>query len=141
MLRRRRPLLRTAAVGGVAYAAGSHMARKSAEQSQMEAQQNAQIADLQQQQDMQQQAAAAPPVYQQPAPPAYQQPVAPPPAYQQPAPPAYQQPLAPPAAAEPSSSMEPDTLEQLKRLGELRDAKVLTDAEFEAAKQKILSQL
>ncbi len=112
MLRRRRPLLRTAAVGGVAYAAGSHMASKSAEQAQMEAQQNAQIADLQQQQ-----AAAAPPVYQQPA--------------------------APPAAAapEPSSNMEPDTLEQLKRLGELRDSKVLTDAEFEAAKQKILSNL
>ena len=112
MLRRRRPLLRTAAVGGVAYAAGSHMASKSAEQAQMEAQQNAQIADLQQQQ-----AAAAPP--------------------------AYQQPVAPPAATapEPSSNMEPDTLEQLKRLGELRDSKVLTDAEFEAAKQKILSNL
>jgi dethiobiotin synthetase len=112
MLRRRRPLLRTAAVGGVAYAAGSHMASKSAEQAQMEAQQNAQIADLQQQQ-----AAAAPPVY--------------------------QQPVAPPAAAapEPSSNMEPDTLEQLKRLGELRDSKVLTEAEFEAAKQKILGNL
>jgi hypothetical protein len=126
---RRRPLLRTAAVGGVAYAAGSHAARKSAEQAQMDAQQNAQIADLQQQQ------AAAPPVYQQPvAPPAYQQPVAPP---------VYQQPAAPPAdaAPEPSSNIEPDTLEQLKRLGELRDSKVLTDAEFEAAKQKILSNL
>ena len=111
MLRRRRPLLRTAVVGGVAYAAGSHVATKSAEQSQMEAQQNAQIADLQQQ------AAAAPPVY--------QQPVAPPVA----------------AAPEPSSNMEPDTLEQLKRLGELRDSNVLTEAEFEAAKQKILGNL
>jgi hypothetical protein len=120
MLRRRRPLLRTAAVGGVAYAAGSHMASKSAEQAQMEAQQNAQIADLQQQQ-----AAAAPPVAAAPAPPVYQQPVAPPAA----------------AAPEPSSNMEPDTLEQLKRLGELRDSKVLTEAEFEAAKQKILSNL
>jgi dethiobiotin synthetase len=118
MLRRRRPLLRTAAVGGVAYAAGSHMASKSAEQAQMEAQQNAQIADLQQQQ-----AAAAPPVAAAPAPPVYQQPVAPPAA----------------AALEPSSNTEPDTLEQLKRLGELRDSKVLTEAEFEAAKQKILS--
>jgi hypothetical protein len=51
--------------------------------------------------------------------------------------------VAPPAAAapEPSSNMEPDTLEQLKRLGELRDSKVLTDAEFEAAKQKILGNL
>ncbi len=120
MLRRRRPLLRTAAVGGVAYAAGSHMASKSAEQAQMEAQQNAQIADLQQQQ-----AAADPPVAAAPAPPVYQQPVAPPAA----------------AAPEPSSNMEPDTLEQLKRLGELRDSKVLTEAEFEAAKQKILGNL
>ena len=111
MFIRRRPLLRTAVVGGVAYAAGSHVATKSAEQSQMEAQQNAQIADLQQQ------AAAAPPVY--------------------------QQPVASPAAAapEPSSNMGPDTLEQLKRLGELRDSKVLTEAEFEAAKRKILGNL
>jgi hypothetical protein len=44
---------------GVAYVAGSHVARKSAEQAQQEAEQNAQIADLQQQQ----QAAAAPPTY------------------------------------------------------------------------------
>jgi Short C-terminal domain len=125
-IRRRRPLLRAAAVGGVAYAAGHHVATKSAEQSSMDAQQNAQMADLQQQQDMMQQQPAAPPVYQQPA-----------------APPVYQQPAAPPEAAAPesSSSMEPDTLEQLKRLGELRDSKVLTDAEFEAAKQKILGQL
>src|SRR5579864_6795342 len=120
MFRRRRPLLRTAAVGGVAYAAGSHVARKSAEQSQMEAQQNAQITDLQQQQ-----AATAPPAAAAPAPPVYQQPVAPPAA----------------AAPEPSSNMEPDTLEQLKQLGELRDSKVLTEAEFEAAKQKILGNL
>jgi hypothetical protein len=71
---RRRPILRTAAIGGVAYAAGSHAAAKSAQQTQMEAEQNAQIAELQ------------------------QQPVAPPPAA------ASQQPVAPPpaAASEPS---------------------------------------
>jgi hypothetical protein len=51
MLRRRvvgRALVRTAAVGGVAYAAGHHVAAKSAQQQQMDAQQNAQISDLQQ---------------------------------------------------------------------------------------------
>ncbi|TME05766.1 MAG: SHOCT domain-containing protein [Chloroflexi bacterium] len=94
------------------------MATKSAAQQQQEAEQNAQIADLQQQQDMQQQAAQ--PVYQQPAPP--------PPVYQQPAPP-------PPA---PSTGMTDDSIAQLKQLGELHESGVLTDAEFVAAKQKIL---
>ena len=125
MFRRRvigRRLVRTAAVGGVAYAAGHHVATKSAEQQQTDAQQNAQISDLQQQQDTQQQAAQ--PVYQQPAPP--------PPVYQQPAPP-------PPAAAPaPSTGLTDDSIAQLKQLGELHESGVLTDAEFEAAKQKIL---
>ena len=48
-----------------------------------------------------------------------------------PAPAQYQE--APPAA--PSTD---DKLAQLKQLGELRDAGVLTDAEFEAQKGKIL---
>jgi len=119
MFVRRRPLLRAAAVGGVAYAAGHHSATKSAEQSYTDAQQSAQIADLQQQQ-------APPPVYQQP-----------------PAQPMYQQPPASPevAAPEPSGSSAPDTLAQLKQLGELHDSGVLTDAEFEATKKKILGQL
>ncbi len=39
-----------------------------------------------------------------------------------------------PAAAEPA----PDPLEQLKQLGELKASGVLTDAEFEAQKAKIL---
>src|SRR2546423_13665395 len=76
MLRRRvvgRAVVRTAAVGGVAYAAGHHVATKSAQQTQMDAQQNAQIDDLQQQQAAGQ-AAPAQPVYQQPPPPMYQQP-------------------------------------------------------------------
>jgi hypothetical protein len=47
---------------------------------------------------------------------------------------AYQQ--APPAAAAPSTD---DKLEQLKQLGELKTAGVLTDAEFEAQKAKILA--
>lgn len=48
-----RAMVRTAAVGGVAYAAGSHSAKKSAQQQQMEAQQNAQIQELQNQQQQQ----------------------------------------------------------------------------------------
>jgi putative oligomerization/nucleic acid binding protein len=111
MFRRRRPLLRAAAVGGVAYAAGHHVATKSAEQQYTDAQQNAQIADLQQQQ-------APPPTYQQPAPP--------PPVYQQPA----------PQAA--STGLTNDQIAQLKQLGALHESGVLTDAEFGAAKQKIL---
>ncbi len=63
---------------------------------------------------MQQQAAAAPPYYQQPAPP-------------------------PPATAPaPSTGLTTDDIAQLKQLGELHESGVLTDAEFEAAKQKIL---
>ena len=118
---RRRPLLRAAAVGGVAYVAGHHVAKKSAEQQYTEAQQNAQIADLQQQQAMQLQ--PPPATYQQPV---YQQPVPPPPVYQQPA----------PQAA--STGITNDQIAQLKQLGALHESGVLTDAEFGAAKQKIL---
>lgn len=121
---RRRPILRTAAIGGVAYAAGSHTAARSAEQAQMEAAQNAQITDLQQQQAALQQPVAPSPAT------AYQQPTEPPPV----APP-------PTAAPEPSSSATPGTLEQLRLLGELHASNVLTDEEFETAKRKILNQL
>lgn len=51
--------------------------------------------------------------------------------------PVYQQ--APPPAPAPAGTSEPDTLAQLKQLGELRDAGVLTEAEFEAQKAKILA--
>lgn len=44
----------------------------------------------------------------------------------------------PPTAAAPAAS-NPDLLGQLKQLGELRDAGVLTDAEFEAQKAKLLA--
>jgi hypothetical protein len=54
-------------------------------------------------------------------------------AYQEQAPP---QPAAPAAPAAPSTD---DKLEQLKQLGELKTAGVLTDAEFEAQKAKILA--
>jgi membrane protease subunit (stomatin/prohibitin family) len=42
----------------------------------------------------------------------------------------------PPQAAAPA---EEDPLEQLKKLGELKEAGILTDAEFEAQKAKILA--
>jgi hypothetical protein len=125
MLRRRvvgRAVVRTAAVGGVAYAAGHHSATKSAEQAQMDAQQNAQLEDLQQQQYAAQ-AAPAQPVYQQPPPP--------PPMYQQPAPQA--------AAPAQPGGMTTEKMEQLKQLGQLRESGILTDAEFDAEKQKILN--
>jgi len=109
------------AVGGVAYAAGHHSGTKSAEQQYTDEQQNAQIADMQQQQAMQQQ--APPPTYQQPV---YQQPAPPPPTYQQPAP------------AAKAAGLTDENFAQLKQLGALHESGVLTDAEFEAAKQKIL---
>ena len=48
----------------------------------------------------------------------------------------YQQQAPPAAPAGPSTD---DKLEQLKQLGELKTAGVLTDAEFEAQKAKILA--
>ena len=50
MFRRRRPLLRAAAVGGGAYMAGKRRAQNQADQAQYEDEQNARISDLEQQQ-------------------------------------------------------------------------------------------
>ena len=61
MMRRRRPLLRAAAVGGTAYAVGRHQGRNAEAGDQQEADQNAQIADLQAQQQQAPAAYAAPP--------------------------------------------------------------------------------
>jgi hypothetical protein len=47
----------------------------------------------------------------------------------------YEQPPPPPAAP---AQAQADPIEQLKQLGELRDSGVLTEAEFEAQKAKIL---
>ena len=64
---------------------------------------------------------------------AQQEPAPPPPQqYQEPPPPAY----APPP---PPADDGPDMLDQLQKLGELRDAGVLTEAEFAAQKAKILA--
>jgi hypothetical protein len=49
-----------------------------------------------------------------------------------------QQDEAPPAAAAPQGGDMDDKLAQLKQLGELKTAGVLTDAEFEVQKDKIL---
>lgn len=96
MFRRRRPLLRAAVVGGGAYMAGKHMARKQDDEYAGEAEQNQRLSDLESQQ---QPAAAAP------------------------------------APAAPASSA---TIDQLKQLSELHQQGVLTDAEFTAAKAKLL---
>jgi hypothetical protein len=122
MLRRRRPLLRAAAVGGGAYIAGKHMANKANDQAAYESQQDQRISDLESQQQYQQ----APPDYQQQQ---YQQA---PPQYQQP-PPQYQQ--APPPAA---PAAAPSVYDQLSQLATLHDQGALTDDEFTAAKAKLL---
>lgn len=86
--------MRAAVVGGTAYYAG----KKGAENAQREADQNAQIADLQAQQQNEQQAA-------------------PPPS---------------------SGGMSEDSMNKLKELADLHTQGILTDAEFEVQKQKIL---
>jgi hypothetical protein len=55
---------------------------------------------------------------------------------------AYAEQTAPPPAGAPAAPAAPttsDRLEQLKSLGELKQSGVLTDAEFEAQKAKILA--
>jgi len=101
---RRRPLMRAAVVGGTAYYAG----KKVSQSRQQTADQNAQIADLQQQQyDQQQQ----------------QQ-------YQQ------QQ-----AAAAPAAPSRDQQMEELTKLKQLLDQGVLTQAEFDVQKTKILQSM
>ena len=97
MRMRRRPLLGAAVVGGVAYHAG----KKGQQGRDQEADQNAQIADLQAQQQ-QQQSQQAPPA----------------------------------AAAAPAA--EEDPMAKLTQLKGLLDQGVLTQAEFDFQKTKIL---
>ena len=97
---RRRPLLGAAVVGGVAYHAG----KKRNQAAQQEADQNAQIADLQNQQQQ----------------------------------PQYQQ-APPPAAAAPAA--EEDPMAKLTQLKGLLDQGVLTQAEFDFQKTKILQSM
>jgi hypothetical protein len=64
MMRRRRPLLRAAAVGGASYMAGKHVAQRRADQEYQDAAQDQRINDLEQQSSY----AAPPPAYAAPAP-------------------------------------------------------------------------
>ena len=96
---RRRPLMRAAVVGGTAYYAG----KKVSQGRQAEADQNAQIADLQAQQQYQ-----AQPQY---------------------------------AAPAPAAATQEDPVEKLKQLKGLLDQGVLTQAEFDLEKQKILQNM
>lgn len=112
-----RGVARTAVVAGTATAVSNRVSRRQA----------GRWAEQEQQEYYQQQ--APPPQYQQP-----------PPVYQEP-PPAPAQVVAvvqPPAGA----AEEPDMsarLAQLQQLGELKAQGILTDAEFEAQKQRILN--
>jgi membrane protease subunit (stomatin/prohibitin family) len=99
MRMRRRPLLGAAVVGGVAYHAG----KKGQQGRDQEADQNAQIADLQAQQQQQQ----APP----------------------------------PAAAAPAPAADEDPMAKLTQLKSLLDQGVLTQAEFDFQKTKILQSM
>ena len=105
---RRRPLARAAVVGGAAYYAG----KKGAEASAREADQEARLQEVEAQQ-----------AYGQP-PPAY---AAPPPSYAPPAP-----------APSGGGGMSAEAMEQLQKLADLHTQGILTDAEFEVQKQKIL---
>jgi putative oligomerization/nucleic acid binding protein len=95
MMRRRRPIMRAAMVGGTAYAVGKHAQRGQSQ----EAEQEARLEYLEAQQQY------APP---------------------------------PQAQAAPAGGMSDTAIEQLTKLGQLHEQGVLTDAEFEAQKQKIL---
>jgi membrane protease subunit (stomatin/prohibitin family) len=94
---RRRPLMRAAVVGGTAAAVGHHYGKKSAEKQQAEADQDAQIDELQEEQAQ-----------------------------------------APAAAEAPSSE---DSIAKLQQLKGLLDSGVLTQAEFDFQKQKILQTM
>ncbi len=61
MFMRRRPLLRAAAVGGGAYLAGKHVARRQTDQEYLESDQDARISALEQQQTAAQAPAPPPP--------------------------------------------------------------------------------
>ena len=113
-----RGVARTAVVAGTATAVSNRVSRRQA----------GRWADQEQQQAYEQ--PPPPAAYQQPV---YQEPPAAAGAYQQPV---YQEPPAPAAAPEGDDMSE--KLAQLQQLGELKAQGILTDAEFEAQKRKIL---
>ncbi len=145
---RRRPLLRAAAVGGAGYLAGKSAANKAQQMNSLEGQ----VQDLQAAQAATPEATPAPTGYPPgyPPAPAYPpqpgMPGGPPPMYAAPyaSPSAYppQQTMPaespPPAASAPAPAPAADRLTQLKQLGELHQAGVLTDEEFQNEKQRIM---
>lgn len=110
-MRRRRPLMRAAMVGGAGYMAG----KKIEQGREADAYRDQQIEDLQMQNAQLQQAQMQQGQMQQAAPP----------------PP-------PPAAAPAAPGISSNTIEQLKQLGELHEQGILTDEEFAAQKQALL---
>ena len=110
MMRRRRPLLRAAAVGGGAYMAGKARARNQAEREAYDADQDARISDLEAQQAQQGQGY-----------------------------PQQDYPQQPPPQQPPPQDGGPSMLDQLNSLTELHNSGALTDEEFSAAKAKLLS--
>jgi hypothetical protein len=133
--RRGSPLLGTAIVGGAAYAAG-RSAQREATRGQSQEQRLTQL-EQQQGPGTSQQGMSPPQQGYQSAPQQmYQQP--PPPQPQMPQQTAPAQPAGAEYQAAPASELAPDKLTQLKTLGELRTSGVLTEAEFEAEKQRLL---
>jgi len=120
-----RGIARTAAIAGTATAVSNRVSRRQANRWAAKDQQ-AQEEQYQEEPPQQQYAQQPPPQYAQPQ---YAQPqYAPAPQY-----------AAPPAEAPAAAPLSTDDmLEQLKKLGELKEAGVLTDAEFQASKAKIL---
>ncbi|HEY3149861.1 MAG TPA: SHOCT domain-containing protein [Dongiaceae bacterium] len=121
-------MARTAVVAGTATAVSNRVSRRQADRWQTQAD-----ADAYQQQ----QAYGAPPPQYQQAPPQYQQapPAPPPPAAAPPPVVVVQQPAAEAAAPMDTSAK----LAQLQQLGDLKAQGILTEAEFEAQKAKILA--
>ncbi len=109
-------MARTAVVAGTATAVSNRVSRRQVNRWQQKADAQA----------YEQQPAQEQPQHQQPPPQQYQQPQ-----YQQPQ---YQ----PPHPQPPAPAAEPNMIDELKRLAELKDQGILSDAEFTAAKSKLL---
>ena len=122
MMRRRRPLLRAAAVGGGAYMAGKAHARNQAEREAYDADQDQRISDLEAQQGQQGQQQGYP---QQDYP-------------QQGYPQQQGYGSYPPPQAPPPPDAGPSMMDQLGQLADLHNQGALTDEEFAAAKAKLL---
>jgi hypothetical protein len=122
-------MARTAVVAGTATAVSGRVARR--QQNKYQQKEDAKAYQEQQAAPAQEQ---APPQQYQQAPPQYQQP---PPQYAQPqyAQPQYQQP--PPAPAAPAAGSK-DLVGEIQRLADLKEQGILSDAEFTAAKSKLL---